>query len=150
MGVLKRKDKRRYYRHPVWAPLRYEIVEEGKHSGTHHSRDMSLAGLRFTANNHMHIGTILRLVVTLMKADLDILGQVVWQRKERDNGWETGICFMNASAAFRARMLEQVVAIERFRCEKSDEGDREMTFDEAARLWVEAGKAEVFDRSFPY
>ncbi len=47
-----------------------------------------------------------------------------------------GVQFLDASDAFRVRMVEQVCAIEEYRRQQVEEEGRELSREEAAREWI--------------
>jgi hypothetical protein len=61
--------------------------------------------------------------------------RVVWTRPEAE-GYCIGVQFMDEADAFRARMVEQVCSIERYRREVEAKEGRRLTRDEAAQEWI--------------
>ena len=141
-------EKRRYYRHPVWAPLRYEVLVDGHKAGGLCSSDMCLMGLRFAAPEPLPESTLLRIVMTMKEQDFEIVARVEWQKQINGEKWDTGVSFLTESNAFKARMLEQVLSIEEYRLSKSAELGSEMSFESAARQWSTAYAADYSSR-FP-
>jgi len=144
----KHREKRKYYRHPVWAPLRYEVLASGHREGELHSSDVCLMGLRFTAREPLPQGALLRVVITLRQQEFELITKVEWQRQIGEDKWDTGVSFLTESNSFKARMLEQVIEIEEYRKSLSAERGSEMTFEQAARLWIEEHANEYSER-FP-
>ena len=60
---------------------------------------------------------------------------MVWTSPERDR-FCIGVNFLDASDAFRARMVEQVCSIERYRQEVEEREGRVLTAPEAAAEWI--------------
>jgi len=142
-------EKRKYYRHPVWAPLRYEIIGGHGEADGLASSDMCLMGLRFTSPEELHEGVLLRIIITLREQDFELLSRVEWQASLDDENWDTGVSFLTESNAFKARMLEQVLEIEQYRISRSTEAGTEITFEHAAREWTAEGAADYSQR-FPH
>jgi hypothetical protein len=62
-------------------------------------------------------------------------GHIVWCDSTRD-GYEIGVQFDDAKAAFGVRMIEQVCHIEQYRREMLETEGRKLSSEEAASEWI--------------
>jgi len=68
-------------------------------------------------------------------------GVVAWCRKQADD-YLTGIAFLDAESLFRARMVEQVCQIERYRQQCEQQAGHSLAVEDVARQWVERYAAD--------
>jgi len=80
-------------------------------------------------------GTLLHIRISGDEKSLDARAFVAWCQPE-GQGYRIGVRFENPEDAYRSRLLEQVIAIERFREELARAEGREVARDEAAREWI--------------
>ncbi len=130
---------RRYLRHPSEIPLEFRVAGSGgRPSGGASSprlADLSLGGLCFRAPAPALPGQELLIRVPLVDPNLELRGRVVWCRR-RGAAWEVGVAFHEEAEAHRARMVEQICHIERYRREVRRREGRELSSEEAAREWI--------------
>lgn len=125
-------DRRAFIRHPADIPIEIEAVP-----GEAASRvaDVSYGGLAFLAERPQPTGTLLHIRIAGNETALNAKAFVAWCHPEGD-GYRIGVRFENPEDAYRSRLLEQVIAIERFREELARAEGREIPRDEAAREWI--------------
>jgi len=102
----KKREKRKYIRHPIEIPIEYRI--SGKDTtNTNFTQNISLGGLCFQTDSPLPAGTMLRLNFPSINSDFMIPGKVVWCSK-RGERIEVGVQFENENDAYRARMVEEI------------------------------------------
>ena len=137
---------RRYMRHPADMPIDFQI-EESSLTEVERVKDISQGGLCFVSNKPLSIGARIRLTIPIgtlvqdasskMKVEpYEATGNVAWCLK-RNNRYEVGVQFSDASTLFGVRMVEQVCHIEHYRQDVLLGQGRVLSSEEAAREWVE-------------
>ena len=141
---MDRPDLRAFIRHPADVPLEVHAgpVSAPSH-GELHATNVSLGGLCFLATRPMAVGSEVRLRIPTVSPPFETEATVVWCRPHGEGEWEVGARFLSAGDAFRARMVEQVVHIERYRRDVRTREGRNLTGTEAAREWI-ARYADAF------
>ena len=134
-------EKRQFIRHPTGVPIEFSVDPDALPSERGRGHDLGVGGLSFEADHCPEKGMILEIRIPLVDPVFETHGRVAWCRS-RDGHYEIGVQFLDASDAFRARMVEQVCQIERYRSTQAEAG-RELTWDAAAREWI-AGHADRF------
>lgn len=135
-------DARRFIRHPADVPIEVQAGSAGATGGTAHN--VSLGGLAIAVDCCLDPGAIVDVRIPGMRPAFETRGRVAWCR-EGDDGYEMGVQFLDASDAFRARMVEQVCHIEQYRRDVSEREGREMSGQEAAREWIRRFAADFPD-----
>lgn len=125
-------DRRAFIRHPADIPI--EIESLPGESATRIA-DVSYGGLAFLAERPQPEGTLLNIRIAGNGTSLSAKAVVAWCHPEGD-GYRIGVRFETPEDAYRSRLLEQVIAIERFREELARSEGREIPRDEAAREWI--------------
>ncbi len=125
-------DRRAFIRHPADIPIEIETLP-----GEPASRvaDVSCGGLAFFAERPQPSGTLLHIRIAGNETSLNARAFVAWCHPE-GHGYRIGVRFESPEDAYRSRLLEQVIAIERFREELARAEGREIPRDEAAREWI--------------
>jgi c-di-GMP-binding flagellar brake protein YcgR len=127
-------NRRRFVRHTTDVPLEVERLGESSpliEVGT----DISHGGLAFLSTTCPQVGEILQLRISTVKPVFEARAQVAWCRPEGGK-YLVGVRFLDASDAFRARMVEQVCAIEQYRAEVREREGRDLTTADAAAEWI--------------
>ncbi len=127
------EHRRGYLRHPVEMPL---AVEAKRWDASATVQDLGHGGIRFLAAGEVTPGTWLTLTFTSLEGQPQVRARTVWCRPVA-GGFEVGAAFPAESDRMRARMMEQVLAIEAYRQRVAREEGRELSPEEAAREWVE-------------
>jgi len=110
-------EERAYPRIQEKVNVRYRIVKlPGQESTPPRSveeltvtRDISAGGLVFVASDAPPMGAVLELKVELVEGDVECLARVVRVAEERENLYETAVCFLDLSRKDRS-ILEKFVA----------------------------------------
>ena len=99
------------------------------------TRDVGLGGLAFQSRSCPERGEVVELRIPTVTPEFRTLARVVWCRRLAAS-YEVGVAFLDSSDAFRARMVEQVCQIERYRREVREREGRELSGADAAREWI--------------
>jgi hypothetical protein len=139
-------DRRVFVRHTTDVPLEVErlgmpapLAEKGV--------DVSHGGIAFLSGWCPETGEIIRLRIPTVEPPFEAKAKVTWCREE-SGGFLVGAQFLDASDAFRSRMVEQVCAIEKYRGEVRESEGRSLSTSEAAAEWI-ARYAERFPGKAP-
>jgi len=133
------RRRRGFIRHPVEIPL---AVDANRWEAMTTAQDLGHGGIRFLAAGTVEPGTWLTLSFSSLEGAPQVHARVIWCRQVEGDGYEVGAAFPAEADRMRARMMEQIVAIERYRERVSEEEGRALAPEEAAREWVgrHAGK----------
>lgn len=126
--------RRTFIRHTAGVPLEVTCVP-GSPASTLQSVNVSTGGLSFVSDEHHALGAIIQVRIPTVDPPFEARARVVWTKPERD-GFCVGVQFLDENDAFRARMVEQVCAIEQYRGEVWENEGRELTQQEAAAEWI--------------
>jgi len=132
-------DGRRFIRHPTDIPIdiQYAALPPVSHQALH---NVSLGGLAFKSLAAWEVGSVVTLRIPLVKPPFESIGQVVWCRTY-EAAYYVGVEFIEQNDVFKARMVEQVCQIERYRRMLEKEG-RKITIEEAAMEWIQRYAAD--------
>ena len=126
--------QRAFIRHTVGVPIEVRAVP-GSAPLTLESSNVSVGGISFTSDVDFPLGSIIDIRIGEVDPPFEAHARVVWTRPE-DGRFCIGVNFLDATDAFRARMVEQVCSIERYRREVEDREGRVLTAPEAAAEWI--------------
>jgi hypothetical protein len=129
---------RQFIRHPVDIPIE---VREPAALAEAACRNVSHGGLALRACDHLEAGSIVTLRIPFVQPAFETSARVAWC-SACDQGFDLGVEFLDADDAFRARMVEQVCAIESYRNEVERSEGRRLTAEEAAMEWIGRYAAE--------
>ena len=128
-------SRREFIRHTVDVPL--EVEDLGTNGPRlERSRNVSFGGLAFRTEVCPRIGALLQLRMPTVDPPFVAEVRVAWCRPE-DGAYLVGARFVDAAAAFRSRMVQQVCAIEKYRREVREGEGRTLSSQEAAAEWIE-------------
>ena len=131
-----KKEKRRFYRHPMSVPITLTAAKEKK-EGRSKSLDISLGGLSFLWPRRLRKGALLDVKVAVKKKLFGIRSKVAYAKEDPKTGkFRTGVCFMDTPSAFMARLAEEMLEIMRYRKNLSRQFGREIPEEEAASRWI--------------
>jgi hypothetical protein len=133
---------RQYIRHPTEIPI--EIRGPAFPVERRLARNVGIGGLAFHATRSMEPGSLVTLRIAGVDPAFESQARIVWCRP-RDDGFDLGVTFLTAEDAHRARMVEQVCYIERYKQTVLDTERRTLSSEEAAREWI-AKFASAFPR----
>lgn len=124
---------RNYIRHPTSIPIH---VTTGQDIGNLELQNLSTGGLCFMTDKSVKIGSCIDFLIPVVKPDYVGKGVVVWRHKQAPRLFEVGLKFTSDDEFFRARMVEQVCQIEKYRHDIEKDG-RTLNSEEAALEWIE-------------
>ena len=127
--------RREFIRHTVDVPLEVEAVSRPE-ARREHSINVSSGGLAFVSSSCPSVGDLIRLRIPTVTPALEAAARVAWCRPE-DGSFLVGVQFVDAAAAFRSRMVQQVCSIENYRKEVREREGRDLSTQEAAAEWIE-------------
>lgn len=135
--------RRRFIRHTADVPLEVRTVREGA-GEPHRGVNVSFGGLAFESDAPVPHGTTLEVRIDQVKPPFEAHARVVHCEREGDH-FCIGVQFLDASDAFRARMVEQVCSIDRYRRQVREREGRELSGQEAAEEWIRRHAARFPD-----
>ena len=166
-----RSDVREFIRHTVDVPIEYSQVDteeaddlgdllgnpgSGPSSDARSPRgvphdaqsvNVGFGGLAFTTDECPTAGDLIELRIPTVEPPFVARARVAWCRPE-DDQWLVGASFLDASDAFRSRMVQQVCSIENYRKDVLEREGRDLTTQEASAEWI-AKFANRFPTSRP-
>ncbi|HPW77267.1 MAG: PilZ domain protein [Candidatus Omnitrophica bacterium ADurb.Bin292] len=129
-------DQRKFYRHPIKAPIRLREVT-GTDARDSKSEDISSGGLSFFWPSFLAKGTRLELSIPIEQQLFKMKARVAYCRK--DGGMDlfrTGVCFEDSTSAFRAKLAEEIIQIRNYREQMRSLRGKEISEEEAADQWI--------------
>lgn len=133
-GQVRSNPEREFLRHTVHVPLEVDHVGVSK---PHMERgiNVSYGGLAFLSTACPVVGEILRLRIPTVEPAFEARARVAWCRPESEK-FLVGVQFLDATAAFRSRMVQQVCSIENYRKDVEQGEGRVLSTQEAAAEWI--------------
>jgi hypothetical protein len=125
---------RQFMRHPANITIEVSAGFQLDHA-VRQSHNVGLGGLAFQSDRPLARGSIIELRIPLVSPAFETRARVVWCRAS-DQGYDLGVEFLDATDAFRARMVEQICHIEDYRNGVYRTEGRELTAEQAAREWI--------------
>ncbi len=142
--LLTRKERRKYYRHPISAPLKLRAANRKQDIQTE-TAEVSLGGLSFLWSSKLSRGSAVDLSIPIKDKLFEIKGRVTYSVGDEKSGkFRTGILFTDSPSAFRAKLAEEALEIIRYRKVISRELGKEISEEEAAKKWIQR-----FAKEFP-
>jgi len=136
---------RKFFRHSTDIPIAVRIAETNRR--TTPLINLSVGGLCCEAATYIPKGTSIDISIPLENPIYKGQGVVCWCNPTAGGCYEIGVSFSNQDEAFRARMVEQICRIERYKQAVQGNEGRHLSTDEAAEEWI--GKfAESFDQEY--
>ncbi len=121
-----------YMRHPEEIPVSLQQAEQDL---THQDGDQSIGVICHCATGYAS-GEQVRLMIPAIAPNINPLGTIDWCQPHH-SGYELGIRFETGDNAMRARMLEQLCHIYRYRQRILQRQQRYLSLDQAAAEWIE-------------
>lgn len=125
---------RRFIRHTADVPIEIRTVR-GREARRQPAINISEGGLSFVSEEDIPVGTTIEIRIAEVQPPFEARARVVWTREE-DDAHCIGVQFLDEDDAFRARMVEQVCSIDRYRRQVESEEGRTLSRDEAAQEWI--------------
>lgn len=130
------KERRKFYRHPLHVPIRLDLSGEPA-AGSTESSDVSLGGLSFVWPDRLSKGAKLDVTISVKEKLFRIRSRVVYCRDSHGDGrFRTGVRFVDYPSAFLAKLAEEAIEILEYRKRLARETGRDVSEEEAARLWI--------------
>jgi hypothetical protein len=125
--------RREYIRHTADVPIEVRTVDGAQASAT--GLNVSHGGLAFVSDLCPAAGATIEISIPGVDPPFEAHARVAWCRPEND-AFLVGVEFLDRTDAFRARMVEQVCTIERYRQQVREDEGRELSAHEAASEWI--------------
>ena len=129
-------NPRRFIRHTADVPLEIRAVP-GSAPVVQQGTNVSEGGLAFVADACLDPEETIEIRIPEVDPPFEAHGRVVWCRPEDDGRYLVGVQFLDATDTFRARMVEQVCTIEKYRKDVQEQEGRELDPQEAAAEWIQ-------------
>jgi Tfp pilus assembly protein PilZ len=126
--------RREYIRHTAGVPITVRAAEGGA-GETRESMNVSRGGLSFATDHPLAVGDTIQVRIDEVDPPFQARARVAWT-SPKGGCWCVGVQFLDATDAFRARMVEQVCSIERYRREVEEREGRVLNTQEAAAEWI--------------
>jgi len=126
--------RRRFIRHTAGVPIEVRPVS-GAAARRLESVNVSEGGISFLSDVDYPLGSVIELSIPEVDPPFEASARVVWTNPEAGR-FCIGVGFLDPTDAFRARMVEQVCAIERYRREVEEHEGRTLTPADAAAEWI--------------
>ena len=127
---------RRFIRHTADVPIEVRSVP-GSAPVVQRGLNVSEGGLAFLSDTCPSVEDTLEVRIPGVDPPFEAHARVAWCRTQADGRYLVGVQFLDAADTFRARMVEQVCTIEKYRSDVSEQEGRELTSHEAAAEWIE-------------
>jgi hypothetical protein len=128
-------NPRRFIRHTADVPIEIRAVP-GSDTVVQQGTNVSEGGLAFVSDACLDEEGTIELRIPEVDPPFEAHARVVWCRPEGDR-YLVGVQFVDASDAFRARMVEQVCTIEKYRKDVREQEGRELDPQQAAAEWIQ-------------
>ncbi|MCJ1886037.1 PilZ domain-containing protein [Pseudomonas sp. LA21] len=131
---------RQFLRHPCDLPVEL-VIRKQTFLPRQRLHNISLGGVACNSPRGFRRGTSIELRIPLLGDSARYPGVVAWSRKQNDD-YLVGIAFIDEDTLFRARMVEQVCQIERYRRQREHETGSTLSFEELALEWIARNAAD--------
>ncbi|MBV9772494.1 MAG: PilZ domain-containing protein [Gemmatimonadetes bacterium] len=135
MSATRLNPRREFIRHAAEVPIEVRTVP-GRAPRSRPGVNVSFGGLAFRSDEYVEPGSIIDIRIPEVKPPFEAHARVSWCSPE-EGGYCVGARFLDSSAAFRSRMVEQVCSIEAYRREVEEREGRTLAPEEAALEWIE-------------
>ncbi len=125
---------RQYIRHLAEVPIELQSAEFDS-TDVDTVNDISHGGLSFSSPRRFKVGAVVQMSITVVDPVFKAYARISWC-ENRGDYYDIGAEFLEVEDSFRARMVEQVCRIEKYRQEQREQHGRELTSTEAATEWI--------------
>jgi PilZ domain len=129
-------NPRRFIRHTADVPIEVRAVP-GSAAVVQQGTNVSEGGLAFVSDACLDAEGTIEVRIPEVDPPFEAHARVVWCRPEEDGRYLVGVQFLDAKDEFRARMVEQVCTIEKYRKDVREQEGRELDAQEAAAEWIQ-------------
>lgn len=128
---------RSFIRHPTEIPIEIHHPDPADSVAYIHAagHDVSLGGLALHSHCAATPGEIVEVSIPFVDPPFASRARVAWC-KTLGSAYELGVEFLDAADAFRARMVEQICHIERYKKNMALCEGRKLSTEEAALEWI--------------
>lgn len=126
---------RKYIRHPTEIPIEVAL-EPGVAGDVLPLQDVSLGGICFRSATALEIDCRVHVRINHLRLPFDVPAVVRWCTHMGEN-YLVGVEFLDVADALRARMVEQVCYIEKYRQDVWEKEKRRLSSYEAAQEWIQ-------------
>lgn len=132
-----RVEKRRFPRHPISSPVRYNQIKSKSYSGSI-TVDISEGGICFLAGLFLPRGSLVQFTIPVSDQVFNIEGKTTYSSFVDNIGfYRTGVEFQNPDRLFRVKLTEQIAQIKEYQNKLSAKLGNPISEKEAAHKWVE-------------
>jgi hypothetical protein len=128
-------NPRRFIRHTADVPIEVRAVE-GSKTVVQQGTNVSEGGLAFLSDACLDEEGTIEVRIPEVDPPFEAHARVVWCRPEDDGRFLVGVQFLDAKDEFKARMVEQVCTIEKYRKDVLEQEGREISAQDAATEWI--------------
>ena len=128
-------NPRRFIRHTADVPIEVRAVP-GSTAVLQQGTNISEGGLAFVSDACLDAEGTIEVRIPEVDPPFEAHARVVWCRPEGDR-YLVGVQFLDAKDEFKARMVEQVCTIEKYRKDVREQEGRELDAQEAAAEWIQ-------------
>lgn len=128
---------RQYLRHPSELPVELCATHSAAlDQAALGLSDISLGGVACHSRCPFFQGDWVELKVPVLGDEARYQGVIAWCQKKHKNDYLLGIEFTDSDNLFRARMIEQICQIERYRKRHAAATGELLTSEQAAQRWI--------------
>jgi hypothetical protein len=128
-------NPRRFIRHTADVPIEVRAVP-GAPGVVQQGTNVSEGGLAFVSDACLDADVPIEVRIPEVDPPFEAQAKVVWCRPEEDGRYLVGVQFLDAKDEFKARMVEQVCTIEKYRKDVLEQEGRELSAQDAATEWI--------------
>lgn len=129
-------NPRRFIRHTADVPIEVCAVE-GSEAVVQQGTNISEGGLAFVSDACLDEEETIEVRIPDVDPPFEAHARVVWCRPEEDGRYLVGVQFLDAKDEFKARMVEQVCTIEKYRKDVLEQEGRDISAQDAAAEWIQ-------------
>ena len=135
MSAASHTNPRRFIRHTADVPIEVRAVA-GSDAVMQQGTNISEGGLAFVSDACLDADGTIEVRIPEVDPPFEAHARVVWCRPEDDGRFLVGVQFLDAKDEFKARMVEQVCTIEKYRKDVYEQEGREISSQDAAAEWI--------------
>ena len=113
--MVQARDHRRFYRHPIKCPIqvREAAVDQAERL---ESVNISEGGLCFFCEHSLRPETSIEVDIPIREKFFHLRARVVYSQEDTQTSlYKTGVTFEDSDSLFKAKLAEEILAIEKFR-----------------------------------
>lgn len=130
-------NPRRFIRHTADVPIEVRAVPGSDAVVVQQGTNVSEGGLAFVSDACLDEEGTIEVRIPEVDPPFEAQARVVWCKPEDDGRYLVGVQFLDARDEFKARMVEQVCTIEKYRKDVLEQEGREISAQDAAAEWIQ-------------